>query len=174
MNTTYNEVINGVPTNLVVPRGGVYRGQRLGKKSSDETYASFNLYPIVNNPIQPTATQDYGEQIKTFDAVLKVVNVTNTVVDRPLEQLQAEKERLVESAVQSMLDESSRSRGYDNIISECSYATSTGAFGAEAQITVNWRDAVWSYVFKVQADVLAGTRTEPTLEALLAELPARV
>jgi len=83
------------------------------------------------------------------------------------------KPKIVADAVQLILDESSRGRGYDSIISECGYATSTGAFGAEAQITVNWRDSVWVYAYKVQADVKAGIRAEPTLKELLLELPKR-
>ena len=72
-----------------------------------------------------------------------------------------------------MLDNSSVTRGYDSVISECSYASSTGTFGAEAQITVNWRDAVWTYIFQVQVDIKSGDRTEPTLSELLDELPQR-
>jgi len=81
--------------------------------------------------------------------------------------------QFVSKAIQAMLDKSSLSRGYDSVISECSYATSTGSFGAEAQVTVDWRDAVWTYAYQVQEDIKGGVRTEPTLADLLAELPAR-
>jgi len=89
------------------------------------------------------------------------------------EELQGHKETEVSEAVQTMLDNSSVTRGYDSVISECSYASSTGTFGAEAQVTVNWRDAVWTYIFQVQVDIKSGDRTEPTLNELLDELPAR-
>jgi len=39
---------------------------------------------------------------------------------------------------------------------------------------VEWVAKVWDYVRQVQIDILAGARTEPTLEALLEELPTRV
>ena len=89
------------------------------------------------------------------------------------EELQGHKETEVSEAVQKMLDDSAVTRGYDSIISECSYASSTGNFGKEAQITVNWRDAVWTYIFQVQGDIDSGARTEPTLNNLLTELPVR-
>ena len=89
------------------------------------------------------------------------------------EELQGHKETEVSEAVQKMLDDSAVTRGYDSIISECSYASSTGNFGKEAQITVNWRDAVWTYIFQVQGDIVSGARTEPTLNNLLTELPVR-
>ena len=76
-------------------------------------------------------------------------------------------------AVQVMLDDSAKTRRYDDIVSECSYATSTGTFGAEAQITVEWRDEVWTYVAQVESDVMAGLRTMPTTDELLNELPTR-
>lgn len=87
----------------------------------------------------------------------------------------------VSAVIQAMMNDSSKSRGYgdplfnynDALLSECSYATSTGTFGTEAQITVNWRDAVWTYAYSVQADVIAESRTAPTLDELLAELPTR-
>ena len=89
------------------------------------------------------------------------------------EEQQSIKEQQASNAIQQMLDASSATRGYDSIISECSYASSTSTFGEEAQLTVNWRDSVWTYVFQAQADIKAGDRTEPTLSELLDELPER-
>ena len=76
----------------------------------------------------------------------------------------------ISATVQKMLDESANERGYDSIISECSYATSIGAFGAEAQITVNWRDSVWAKVFEIQN----ATEQPATIEEFMAMLPTRV
>ena len=72
----------------------------------------------------------------------------------------------VYKSVQKMLDASSISRGYDSITTECSYATSTGSYGAEAQVTVDWRDAVWTHVFAHADDGLS-------TEDLMADLPVR-
>ncbi|MGM9582378.1 MAG: hypothetical protein ACI3WU_01495 [Phascolarctobacterium sp.] len=75
-------------------------------------------------------------------------------------------------AVQEHMDTTVQTRGYDNINSACSYATSTDAvFLAEAQACVVWRDKVWRYCYDALADVTAGARDIPTAEQLIAELP---
>lgn len=79
------------------------------------------------------------------------------------------------SAVRLHLDQVAKSRGYDNIVSLCSYATSTVAkYAAEGQAGVEWRDAVWVKCYEVLAEVEAGLREQPTVEQLIAELPAFV
>lgn len=79
------------------------------------------------------------------------------------------------ATVQDHLDSVARERGYDGILSLASYATSTHPpFAAEGQAGLNWRDAVWGYCYQVLADVQSGTRTIPTAEALIAELPVMV
>lgn len=76
------------------------------------------------------------------------------------------------TAVQMMLDTKARERLYDNILSACTYATSTRPkFQAEGQACVAWRDAVWSRCYELMADVDSGALTQPTIEELLAMLP---
>ena len=78
-------------------------------------------------------------------------------------------------AVQDHMDATVQTRGYDNINSACSYATSTDAvFLAEAQACVAWRDKVWRYCYDTLAEVLAGERDIPTAEELITELPELV
>jgi hypothetical protein len=74
--------------------------------------------------------------------------------------------------IQNHLDTVAKSRGYDGILSLCSYATSKSLrFSIEAQAGVEWRDAVWEHAYTVLAAVKSGTRPLPTLEDLLVELP---
>ena len=76
-------------------------------------------------------------------------------------------------AMQSYLDQTAQERGYDGILSLCSYATSSNPrFGPEGQAGVALRDAVWAYGYAVIAEVEAGTRSVPTVEDLLAALPS--
>jgi hypothetical protein len=75
-------------------------------------------------------------------------------------------------AIQQHLDATARTRGYDGILSLASYAVSAHPpFAAEGRAGADWRDAVWGYGYQVLADVQAGTRTVPTVDALIAELP---
>ena len=78
-------------------------------------------------------------------------------------------------AVQNWMDRRAQERGYDNIASACSYIQSTDdVFQAEAEVCVAWRDRVWRYCYNVLDDVMAGRRSIPTVEGLLAELDAEL
>lgn len=78
-----------------------------------------------------------------------------------------------QDAVQRRLDEKAMERKYDGILSLCTYVTSTNpGFAAEGQAGVGWRDAAWAKCYEVLTEVGAGTRPQPTVAELLAELPA--
>lgn len=95
---------------------------------------------------------------------------------KPAAQVAEEKQkatkRALESAVQRHMDETARERGYDNIMSLCTYATSSKAkFAAEGQAGVEWRDDVWAHCYTELEKAEAGGRSVPTVDELIAELP---
>lgn len=79
------------------------------------------------------------------------------------------------AAAQALLDRAAQERGYDGVLSLCSYATSTNPrFAAEAAAGVAWRDAVWARGYEVLAQVEAGEMAPPTQDEFLAMLPTIV
>jgi len=76
------------------------------------------------------------------------------------------------SAVSNLLDTKAQEFRYDDMKSARSYAGYVNDFQAEALSLGQWASACWKYMDGVEADVLAQTRTIPTVDELLAELPA--
>ncbi|MDR2697482.1 MAG: hypothetical protein LBB40_03285 [Holophagales bacterium] len=75
-------------------------------------------------------------------------------------------------AVQNRLDAFARTRGYDGIMSACTYVTSAvPQFRLEAAYCVTARDATWAQCYQVMGAVLAGEQDMPTLEELFETLP---
>lgn len=75
-------------------------------------------------------------------------------------------------AVQSLLDTVAQQHRYDDIVSACSYAGAPNPFQAEGIKFVTWRGDVWAKCYAIMADVQSGTVPQPTVAALLAQLPA--
>jgi hypothetical protein len=106
----------------------------------------------------------------------QVGDLYNNGVFSPIIHLTAaEIEAQMTDAVQSQLDSTAQSYGYDSILSAVSYRDSTvPKFATDGVAFSAWRDACWSHCLQVLADVQAGTRSVPTVAQLLLELPAYV
>ena len=76
------------------------------------------------------------------------------------------------STVSNLLDTKAQEFRYDDMKSARSYAGYVNDFQTEALSLGQWASACWVYMDGVEADVLAQTRTIPTVDELLAELPA--
>lgn len=76
-------------------------------------------------------------------------------------------------AVQQRLDVTAQERGYDNMLSLCTYATSSiPKFRAEAQAGIDWRDACWAKCYSLMEEVALGTRNIYSIDDVLNELPS--
>lgn len=77
---------------------------------------------------------------------------------RPVAEMQAE----IVEAVQRRLDSFAQTRNYDNILSACTYASSSvPRFASEGQAAVDARDATWATLYTLLGEVQAGTRPMP-------------
>ena len=75
-------------------------------------------------------------------------------------------------AVQARLDSFAQTRGYDGILSACTYtASAVPQFRAEGEYAVHARDTTWAACYTVLGEVLAGQRPLPTLDELFGLLP---
>lgn len=75
-------------------------------------------------------------------------------------------------AIQARLDKFAQTRGYDNMLSACTYATSQmGRFRNEGLKACYLREATWMQAYAILDDVQAGKRPAPSLEELFMELP---
>ena len=78
----------------------------------------------------------------------------------------AERQRTLEaqivSSVQARLDAFAQTRGYDGILSACTYATDPNPrFAAEGQYCVTARGNTWAVLYALLAEVQAGKRPVP-------------
>lgn len=78
----------------------------------------------------------------------------------------------LQAVVQKRLDEWAGERGYESILSLCTYATSTvPQFQAGGQRGVEVRDACWTFGYSLLAQVEVGQAPIPSEDELLQMLP---
>lgn len=79
----------------------------------------------------------------------------------------------IEQQTQQRLDDFAKTRNYDGIMSCCTYATSPNTkFSSEAAYCVEARDATWTTIYQILADVENNVRPLPTSYAEIeSELP---
>jgi hypothetical protein len=82
----------------------------------------------------------------------------------------------ITTSTQQRLDEFAQTRGYDGVLSLCTYATSANPkFRQEGLYGVEARDATWAKLYEILAEVEAGARPVPSGYAEIEpELPALV
>lgn len=78
------------------------------------------------------------------------------------------------NTIQGRLDKFAQDHGYDNILSLCTYATSSvERFRREGQRGVDLRDQTWAVADQIAKDVNAGKRAMPmSFEEIKSEFPA--
>jgi hypothetical protein len=77
-----------------------------------------------------------------------------------------------ENAIQNLVDTTAREKQFRDGVTLASYTASIKPkWAEEAQAFVAWRDVVWMYAYEEFEKVTNGTRPQPTVNAILDELP---
>lgn len=96
--------------------------------------------------------------------------------ETPIEIASSEGELInkFKSAIQKHMDDTAVAAGYDDLKSAVTYAEEPAVpkFQAEGQALRAWRSLVWAYGYEQIKAVQSGEREMPTVEELIAELPA--
>jgi hypothetical protein len=161
---------------------------RIGVTSVPEK--SYELTPSANGEVQITLYRNPIEEYdsdnnlhitanvlsfrrRNFDGLAHSIEANFSWYWQQGEQEQTEQlTKQFTASVQKWMDGKVQERGYDNIVSACTYADSTDAkFAAEGKAAKEWRDKVWRHCYDVVAQVVSGSRDIPTISELLAELP---
>ena len=146
---------------------------------TDALLAEWYVFPVTTTtpPAYDTTTQKLVEELPadiggTWTQVWAVYPLTPEELVATRLQIWAG----IEEQVQARLDNFAKTRFYNDILSACSYATSTNQkYAAEGQYCVSARDQTWEALFAIQAEVVAGTRPMPAgYSDIEAELPALV
>lgn len=93
---------------------------------------------------------------------------------RTPEDVKADKLKSFELAIKSHLDDEAKAKGYESILSVCTYAGYTNPYQLEGQSFIQWRGLVWEYYYTELAKIEAGSRTEPSIEEFILELPVYI
>lgn len=116
--------------------------------------------------IQPNKERGFVEvpddvicgMIKTADGFI-IPEVVKTI-----EEIQQE----IINKVQTIIDDTAKARGYDDMNSVAKYLRPSSPFYSEAVALLDWTDSVWVKLYEIQANI--GT-TIPTIDEILVQLP---
>lgn len=152
----------GFPTDLtddILARHNAARVILTGQPEHDSmTHRAVEMTPV------------FSTERNRWEQAWNVVPLSSEEVQANVDMLQQQ----IVGATQQRLDDFAKTRGYDGILSACTYATSTiTKFQIEGQYCVNMRDATWASLYTLMAEVQAGTRAMPSgYEDVEADLPA--
>lgn len=137
----------------------------------------FNVFVVSETQKPEVGYTQIVEEVEPVEINGSWIQVWNVRPATQQEQDAAMAEIIQEfiDAIQRHLDSEARTKGYDNILSACSYAAGNHPkYSVEGQACLAWREAVWDKGFEILNEVQSGARPIPTIEQVLSELPPMV
>ncbi len=158
------------------PKGSGFYRYDLTSKTYVRIYGVDNAGNYLGNVELGTYFEDAGSPPPRTDITMVWNFVTKTWDDtRPASVIAAEvitnTRNSYEQLVTDYLNQTAKSRGYDDIVSMCSYAGAPNKYQAEAIAFLTWRSDVWDYCPKLFNDVAAGTVSLPAFDVVKTALP---
>lgn len=141
---------------------------------SQSDLSEFGVFPVTQIP-KPSS--DYTQiviegQPMNVGGAWTQVWIVRDATDAEEAAAFAQLQVTYEQAIQQHLDTTAQSRGYDNMMSACSYAAGTHPkFSVEGRDCLAWRSSVWEKSYEILTAVKNKTRPLPTIEEVIAELP---
>lgn len=116
----------------------------------------------------PTNTDEFKKVVQFSEVKGDTYVISYEIVSKNLEELTA----LFKEKTQQLLDAKAREKGYDDILSACSYAGYDNDFRAEGEAFGIWRARVWKYGYALLNGVAEGKHKLPaSFDEILAEMP---
>lgn len=130
----------------------------------DSLLQEFGVWRVYDSPppSYDKSRQALVEGTPVFSAAkqrwMQVWSVRPLTSEELAQKVQAIQDEVV-NATQQRLDTFAQTRGYDNMLSLCTYVSSPNeTFKAEGQYGVEARDATWSKLYEIFNEVESGTR----------------
>lgn len=137
-------------------------------KLSKEELKEKGYIPVEQGEIPQVALGDFETISRRVDIDEDSYKISYAVVDMSDTEILL----LVKKRIQDLLDEKAIAKGYDNILSACSYAGFDNPFRAEGEKFGKWRSEVWSKGYAILKDITEGHRKLPkSFKEILDELP---
>lgn len=125
-------------------------------------------YLVVSYDEYPVNTDEFQKVVQASMIDDDVYKVSYKIVNKNLEELTA----LFKEKTQQLLDAKAREKGYDDILSACSYAGYDNDFRAEGEAFGIWRAKVWKYGYALLNAIAEGKHKMPaSFDEILAEMP---
>ena len=116
----------------------------------------------------PTNTDEFKKVVQISEIKGDTYVISYEIVSKNLEELTA----LFKEKTQELLDAKAKEKGYDDILSACSYAGYDNDFRAEGEAFGIWRAKVWKYGYGLLNAIAEGKHKMPkSFDEILAEMP---
>ena len=171
----YCKIENGVITKYNQKRSSF----GVGENSDEQTCIDKGYYILLGNPPSiDSATQRIGGSSYVIDEATKTVEKVYTVIDIPIEELQAKKIQEGETHIESLLNAEIvkfNTKYYTKFLlinDMASYAIDTAySLQVQCDTLIKWKNNLWDTARDNQASVLDGTMTDAEFLAALPVAP---